>query len=62
MENMAVDINHTIPGAASWNSDREGGFLDWNSEGMHLEFQMGGGGGGGFSSEFPEWEDGKSFN
>jgi len=23
---------HTIPQAASWNSEREGGFLDWNSE------------------------------
>ena len=25
---------HTIPQAASWNSEGEGGFLDWNSEGM----------------------------
>ena len=29
---------HTIPRAASWNSEGEGGFLDWNSE------EMGGGG------------------
>ena len=30
---------HTIPRAASWNSEGEGGFLEWNSEGV--------GGGGG---------------
>ena len=25
---------HTIPRAASWNSEGEGGFLEWNSEGV----------------------------
>ena len=25
--------NHTIPRAAPWNSEGEGGFLDWNSKG-----------------------------
>ena len=35
---------HTLPQVASWNSEEEGGFLDWNSDGMgglhSLEFQM----------------------
>ena len=59
-------ISIPIPRAASWNSEGERGFLDWNSEGI------GGGGGGvtqlgipkawgGFSSRFPEGGDDKSF-
>ena len=54
---------HTIPRAASWNSEGEGGgFLDWNSK------RVGGGGvtqfgipkawGGGVSSEFSEFPEG----
>ena len=43
---------HTIPRAASWNSEGEGEFLG-------LEFQRHGGGGGGFNSEFSEFPEGK---
>ena len=58
---------YTMPGVASWSSKGEGGFLDWNPEGRGWNAvwnskHMGGGGvGGGFSYEFPEGEDGKSF-
>ena len=31
---MIPENIHTIPRAASWNSEGEGGFLDWNSEGI----------------------------
>ena len=56
---------HTIPRVASWNSEGEGGFLDWNSEGVRgkgsLEFQRHGGGGGwgGVSSEVSELSEGR---
>ena len=30
---MIPENIHTIQQAASWNSEGEGGFLDWNSEG-----------------------------
>ena len=55
---------HTIPRAASWNSEGEGGFLG-------VEFRRRGGGGGnavwsskgmgrgGFSSEFSEFPEGR---
>ena len=43
---------HTIPRVASWNSMGEGGFLDWNSEGM-------GGGGGVMQFGIPKaWRGG----
>ena len=32
---------HTIPRVASWNSEGEGGFLDWNSEDMGSVTQFG---------------------
>ena len=41
---MIPENIHTLPQVASWNSEEEGGFLDWNSDGMgglhSLEFQM----------------------
>ena len=48
---------------ASWNSEGDGDFLDWDSEGIGRAGGGGGdsvwdlkrmGGGGGFSFEFPE--------
>ena len=49
---------------ASWNSQGEGGFLDWNSEGAQVVTQFGiPNPWGDFSSEFPEGEDiGKMIN
>jgi len=43
---------HTIPRAASWNSEGEGGFLDWNSEdmGVNAVWNSKGMGGGGVSA------------
>ena len=61
---------HTLPQAAAWNSEGEGvswtgilkawGYAVWKSKCMELGWG-GGGGRGGFSSEFPEDEDGKIF-
>ena len=61
---MIPENIHTIPRAASWNSEGEGGFLG-------LEFRRRGGGGGvmqfgipkawggDFSSEFSEFPEGR---
>ena len=60
---MIPENIHTIPRAASWNSEGEGGFLG-------VEFRRRGGGGnavwsskgmgrGGFSSEFSEFPEGR---
>ena len=60
---MIPENIHTIPRAASWNSEGEGGggFLDWNSEGVGgvTQFRIPKAWGGDFSSEFSEFPEGR---
>ena len=61
---MIPENIHTIPRAASWNSEGEGGFLglEFRRRGGVTQFGIpkawgGGGGGGCFSSEFSEFPE-----
>ena len=62
---MIPENIHTIPRAASWNSEGEGGVSwsgipkEWRGGGANAVWSSKGMGRGGFSSEFSEFPEGR---